>query len=156
MRAGRLRPLGVTLMLCAALLPGCAATKAGDAPPEDMDQRLKVRGQTGRPLPERVPASRAPATGEAPADLVASMRDDVIRRSGANPGTVRLVRDESTTWSDGSLGCPRPGEFYTQSPVPGYWIVFEVAGRVYDYRSDDRGNFRLCEATRPVLPSNAS
>ena len=152
----RFRAVGMALMLSSVALPGCTAPKAGEDPPADMSRRMKVREMTGKPLPERVPETPAPVTGEAPAILVASIRDDVARRSGVSPGAVRLVRDESTTWSDGSLGCPRPGEFYTQSPVPGYWIVFEVAGRVYDYRSDDRGNFRLCEATRPVLPSNAS
>ena len=41
---------------------------------------------------------------------------------------MRLIRDEAVTWSDGSLGCPQPGEYYTQVLVPGYWIVFDVAG----------------------------
>ena len=79
----------------------------------------------------------------------------MIRRSGADPSSVRLIRDESVTWSDGSLGCPLRGEFYTQAPVPGYWIVFDVVGRKFDYRSNGQGNFRLCESPR-VAPSGSS
>jgi hypothetical protein len=83
------------------------------------------------------------------------VREDAIRRSGADPSVVRLIRDEAVIWSDGSLGCPLLGEFYTQALVPGYWIVFDVAGRKFDYRSDGRGRFRLCESRRAVSPATS-
>ena len=57
---------------------------------------------------------------------------------------------EPLTWSDGSLGCARPGQAYTQALVPGYQVVLEVEGRQYDYRATERGYYVLCEL--PTLP----
>ncbi|MBP7607881.1 MAG: hypothetical protein KA760_00200 [Steroidobacteraceae bacterium] len=151
----RSKPAAATLLMCSVLLQGCLGAQAGDEPVDDKARRVEARRATAKPLPERVAEPRAPVTGEAPADLVARVREDVIRRSGADPSSVRLIRDESVTWSDGSLGCPLRGEFYTQAPVPGYWIVFDVVGRKFDYRSNGQGNFRLCESPR-VAPSGSS
>lgn len=158
-RSGRVR-LGerahspaATLLLCGALLQGCVSAGAGDEPVDEKARRAEARSSMAKPLPERVAEPAPPVTGEAPAELVARIREDVIRRSGADPSTVKLIRDESVTWSDGSLGCPRPGEAYTQATVAGFWIVFDVAGRQFDYRSDGRGSFRLCEGRRASLPA---
>ena len=114
----RAKPGAATLLMCGALLQGCVGARAGDDPVDDRARRDDVRGTVVRPLPERVSEPRAPVTGEAPAELVARVREDVIRRSGADPATVRLIRDESVTWSDGSLGCPRPGESTHRPPSP--------------------------------------
>jgi hypothetical protein len=56
-----------------------------------------------------------------------------------------VIRDQAVTWSDGSLGCPQPGVFYTQALVPGYWVVLQVGDQEYDYRASERGHFVLCE-----------
>jgi hypothetical protein len=149
----RARQGAAIVLMCGVLLQTCGGAQAGDEPVEDKARRVEARKTSSKPLPERVSEPRAPVLGEAPADLVARVRDDATRRSGADATAVRLIRDEAVTWSDGSLGCPRPGEFYTQAPVPGFWIVFDVAGRQFDYRSDSRGNFRLCESLRAVPPS---
>lgn len=150
---GRAQPGAVTVLFCASLLQGCVSTRASGDPVDDRTRREAVRGTVAKPLPERVSEPPQPVLGEAPAELVAQIREDVIRRSGADPSTVKLIRDESVTWSDGSLGCPRPGEVYTQVLVAGFWIVFDVAGRQFDYRSDRRGSFRLCEGRRPSEPT---
>ena len=48
------------------------------------------------------------------------------------------------TWPDGSLGCPKPGEMYTQMIVPGYRVVLQAGGERYAYHSDQRGRFVVC------------
>src|SRR5438105_6235108 len=53
-------------------------------------------------------------------------------------------RAESVVWNDGSLGCPEPEMMYTQALVNGYWVVIDASGQNYDFRVDNRGNFRLC------------
>jgi len=135
------------------LLGGCAAPQSNEESNVDRARRLEVGQETTKPLPARVPQPQPPVTGEAPADLLARVREDVLHRTGADPAALRVVRDESVTWSDGSLGCPHRGEVYPQMLVEGYWIVFEAVGREYDYRADARGQFRLCEGAIRTTPA---
>lgn len=60
---------------------------------------------------------------------------DMAARLDVNPQAIRVVGVESVVWCDGSLGCPRPGLFYTQALAPGLRIVLEVAGRTYHYHA---------------------
>lgn len=97
-------------------------------------------------LPERVPTtSETPVIGEPDSSLVSRIKQDLIGRTGATEADIAVVRSEAVIWSDGSLGCPEPGEMYTQSTVNGFWVVLEHRGVEYDYRATETGYFRLCE-----------
>jgi hypothetical protein len=100
---------------------------------------------------ERVPATE-PGTviGEVPADLLAAILDDLADRLGAAPEEIAILRGEAVVWNDGALGCPQPGQFYTQALVNGYWVVLAHGGQEYDYRASDRGTFFLCEQSLPL------
>ncbi len=50
------------------------------------------------------------------------------------------------TWNDGSLGCPQPGQLYTQALVDGFQVVLEVDDEQFDYRVGSGTDVRLCEA----------
>ena len=97
---------------------------------------------------ERVPEPAPPVTGEAPAEVLARIRGDLATRTGSDTAALKPVRDEAVTWNDGALGCPRFGEVYPQQTMRGYWVVYAVDGKSYDYRVDARGRFRLCENPR--------
>jgi len=86
-----------------------------------------------------------PVTGEVPASLLEDIRADLAQRSGVTQEAILVIRDQAVTWSDGSLGCPQPGIFYTQALVPGYWVVLQVGEKQYDYRASQSGYFFLCE-----------
>ena len=108
---------------------------------------------TVRPAPT-VPVSKPLTTttsvavvGEVPESLLAAVIDDARGQVGAEQ--IRVIRAESTVWNDGALGCPRPGELYTQAIVDGYWVVLEAAGEELDYRLTVEGTFRLCKSTGP-------
>ncbi len=62
--------------------------------------------------------------------------ESVLRRE------ITVTRAEAVVWNDGSLGCPKPGEFYIQMLINGYWVVLEVEGIEYDYRVSDKGSLR--------------
>lgn len=106
---------------------------------------------TAKPTPSLTPGlptvspGGTPVTGEVPAGLLAEIIADAVTRSGVDEAAIVVVRGESVTWSDGSLGCPQPGMNYTQALVPGYWVVLDAAGTEYDYRASARGFFTLCE-----------
>jgi hypothetical protein len=105
--------------------------------------------------PERVPEPPAtpPVKGEAPADLIATLRADLAKQTGVSASEAQLIRAEAVVWPDGGLGCPKAGEMYTQATVPGYWIEFELASRVYSYHATEKGYFRLCPSVLPQPPN---
>lgn len=96
------------------------------------------------------PTPGVPITGEVPASLLTQIFQDLSERLKIEIEQIEISKAEQVVWNDGSLGCPQPGEFYTQALVDGYWLILEVDNVVYDYRASDRGNFFLCEP--PSLP----
>jgi hypothetical protein len=102
-------------------------------------------------LPERVPGETPPVTGEVPEDVLSPIVADAAERTGTEPAEIEVVRSQSITWNDGSLGCPKPNMYYTQALVDGYWVVLSYQGQEFDYRVNERGAFFLCE--EPTLPN---
>jgi hypothetical protein len=101
-----------------------------------------------RKQPERVPKpEETEITGEVPEDILDAILDDLTQRTDAEANAIQQLRAESHRWSDGSLGCPKPGEVYTQVPVDGYRVVLEYDDQQYDYRVTKRGYFFLCEGS---------
>jgi hypothetical protein len=81
----------------------------------------------------------------APADLISSMIADLAGRLGIDASQVAVASATAVTWNDGSLGCPQPGQMYTQALVPGFKIVLEAGGKQYAYHASERGGFKLCQ-----------
>ena len=81
--------------------------------------------------------------GEVPPRLLEAVIADASSVSGGDE--VEVVVAEARVWNDGSLGCPRPGELYTQAIVDGYRVVLSVGDQELDYRLTAEGPFRLCE-----------
>ena len=80
-----------------------------------------------------------PTLGEVPGTLLGEIIADLAGATGAKRDSIKLVRAEAVVWHDGSLGCPKPGEFYIQVLMSGYWVILEVAEQEYDYRANDSG-----------------
>jgi hypothetical protein len=118
--------LGV-LVVVAACATGGASPTAGSSSPSD---------------PSGGPQASA---GTLPASIIDPIVADAAGRLGVDPSSVKIVAAETQTFSDGSLGCPRPGEMYTQALVDGYQVIVEANGRQLDYRGSGPGRFKLCE-----------
>ena len=106
-------------------------------------------------MPERVPPIQVitPITGEVRAELLDSILKDLSERTGTTSEQFSVIQVQETVWNDGSLGCPQPGIFYTQALVNGYWVIFEIDGKKFDYRVTDKGYFFLCEdGIFPISP----
>lgn len=103
------------------------------------------------PQPNRETATPPPtgdqelSRGEVPQVLIDAVLADLLQRTGEERSAINVVSAQAVTWSDGSLGCPKPGVMYTQALVDGFQIIFDVAGERYDYHLSDNGNFVLCE-----------
>ena len=119
----------------------------------EIDKRIEARRQLADRQPARVPTNEpAAVTGEVPVELLDAIRTDLGKRLGIETTDLEPVRAEAVNWNDGSLGCPRPDQVYTQSITPGYHVVFEFAGTAYDYRAKRNGLFMLCELPVTIGP----
>lgn len=111
-----------------------------------------------RPIPpalETVPTANPKAasiTGEVPEPILDSVFQDVEERTGVSREEIKVQTAEAVIWNDGALGCPQPGQMYTQATVEGYLIVLEVDNKVFNYHAAAPGFFILCENSLPLPP----
>lgn len=68
---------------------------------------------------------------------------------GITPPMIKIISFEKKDFSDSSLGCPQPGQMYSQAIVSGYQVVLEAQGQQYDYRIGEGDNVILCENGSP-------
>ena len=98
---------------------------------------------TGPGSPPPPSASPGP-TADVPPKRWAAIISDLTSR-GVPTDSVALVSARSVTWNDGSLGCPKPGQSYTQAQVTGMQVIVSVGAVSYDYRFGRSDNPQLCQ-----------
>jgi hypothetical protein len=113
-------------------------------PTQDRALRLTTTVIVEKINPADFPIS-TPIVGEVPDAILEKIITDLVNRTNPDKQKIKVIRSESITWNDGALGCPKPGEFYTQALVNGYWVILQVDETSYDYRVSDSGYFTLCE-----------
>ncbi|MGI8828943.1 MAG: hypothetical protein ACR2I5_04105 [Candidatus Limnocylindria bacterium] len=143
-------------LFLSSLLVGCAASfgeppdaSPSDAPPSDASP-------SDEPDASRPPfATTGPLESEAampgmPADIPdaawTAILADLSEVVGQPVESPTVLSAESLTYNDGSLGCPEPGQMYTQALVDGYRVIVEADGEEYDYRIGRGTDVRLCES----------
>ena len=140
-----MRLLAAIALVSVAALAGCAGqaepieaekSDAGFDRERELERRLEVRRELGNKLPAPVPDEpRTPVLGEVPDSILSSARADLAAKLDVSPDTLEVREAAAVVWNDGSLGCPRPDEVYTQALEPGYRIILEHGDRQYDYRA---------------------
>ncbi|WP_298752643.1 hypothetical protein [uncultured Serinicoccus sp.] len=173
--------LAVTALSLAAALAGCGdtdgsageqaatATQSEEAGGEDGDadesedpsMSTDEPGAGDRPTQTQI----APGGGDVSLPLGAVpdavlQRSDVqeaveaeAERAGVEPEAVTIAGYADVTWSDGSIGCPKPGMMYTQALVPGHQLVLEVDGSYASYHAAEGKPFSYC--AQPVGPATS-
>jgi len=117
--------LALGLMLIASILTACGSSTTSPT------------ATTGAsPV---VPPESAAAVGAAMADAANHL--------GASADALRLEQVQAREWSDSSLGCPQPGQLYSQVITPGYLIVITSGSRQLKYHTDERTRVTLCRET---------
>jgi hypothetical protein len=96
--------------------------------------------------------SLPPELGEVPVELFLDAAEQAAAIAAVPVDQVSLVRAAAVTWNDGSLGCPEPGQMYTQALVPGFWLVLVAGGNEFDFRASERGEVKLCPAGQGIPP----
>lgn len=155
----RTRPLALAASTASLALALTACGSADD--PEQLD---------GAPTSSATPAEPLSPTGTEPAtveptgapegdtvepddqdEVVTAAIEDLAQREGVAPDDVSVVSDTQVEWSSGALGCPQPGQFYTQVITPGRQILLEVGGREFAYHAGETGPAAYCE--NPETPT---
>ncbi len=101
-----------------------------------------------RPSGSPIVVSAPPSGDPLPVDLAAAIVADAATVAGIAPADVVIVSVEATTWNDGALGCPEPGQVYTQALVDGYRVIVTAGDSELDYRTGG-DSFRRCETFQP-------
>jgi len=128
-----IRKLLLAGILGFAMLLDTTACTGAEAPIEEWSSEPAVGG----------------VTGEVPDDLLEAIFADLEKRTGAQRSAFKVLQTEARQWNDGGLGCPEPGQVYTQAIVDGYQVVIEHQGKSFDYHASERGYFKLCAGYLP-------
>src|SRR5262249_9309142 len=107
--------------------------------------------------PSTVPATPTPVAAATPPDsgatpvvppesaaVVDAALADAASHLNVSRDTVRVSRVEPRTWPDASLGCPQPGQLYSQVVTPGYLVIIVAGSRQLEYHTDERSWVTLC------------
>jgi hypothetical protein len=120
----------------------------------DAAQDPVIKPTLGAGQPALVPATPPAEGSAAPFDenskkMLELAQQALARELNLQPADTTLVTIAPIEWSDGSLGCPKPGMNYLQVITPGYQITLEAQGQRYEYHTDLRGAVVRCDQTRP-------
>lgn len=118
------------------LLTGCASPGGPMSTPSGSGSHPSFQTMPPLSTPSGSPISIGDARWQA-------ILDDLAGRGVT--ATPTLVSAESITWSDSSLGCPKPGMMYSQVITPGAKVVVTADGRTWDYRFGRGEVPRLCQ-----------
>ena len=138
------------------LLTGCKEEAPSPSREEMMNKKMEVTQDTASLGIERaaLPQQELQAGIDpgVPKELLNNIRVDAAERAKSVPESVRVIMARQKKWADGSMGCPVPGEVYTQMQTSGYHIVAAVGLQKFDYRAGENGRFRLCDPMRIKKP----
>lgn len=130
-------------LLVALVVVGCGQVDGG----ADGSTTSSAAAPT-TPEPNSTTTVDAPVTtgssSSAQSTAVQNATAELSSRAGVPVSEIRVVEAKAVSWPDGSLGCPREGEMYTQAIVDGHQIFLSAGDRIFDYRSDAEGNVVLC------------
>jgi hypothetical protein len=86
---------------------------------------------SGQPTPDP-PQSPIPGANS---QVVERSIADLAEREGVEESEITIVAVEEVTWSDGSLGCAKPGRMYTQALVEGQRITLRIGDQDFAYHA---------------------
>lgn len=87
-----------------------------------------------------------PVPPEASAAVDAA-RQAAATRLGVAPDQLQVTEVQPQQWPDASLGCPQPGQLYSQIVTPGFSVVIASGGHELEYHTDTRNRVTLCHET---------
>lgn len=78
--------------------------------------------------------------GDAEADTIAAaVQEFMVGELGVALGDVQVISAERTEFTDSCLGLGGPAESCLQAITPGWVVIVDVAGQMYEARTDETG-----------------
>ncbi|MCH9002477.1 MAG: hypothetical protein IIC02_07865, partial [Planctomycetes bacterium] len=119
---------------------------------DDQSLLTLLENALGKQIAGREPiVSGTPSMSDVSSEADSTARRELSALLGVEPGDLRLVYSRILEFSDGSLGCPDAGAFYTQAIIPGYVLLYELKGTRYPFHvSIDGQLFTDCRGENNV------
>jgi hypothetical protein len=134
-----------------------ACQGSGEPEPEDDTATTASPQPTDEPTDEPGDDATDEGSGLSAEALVQGAVDDLAAREDADAGDIQAGQLEQVTWPDGSLGCPIPGQAYTQALIDGTRLVLTLDGTDYAYHGQGEEPLEYCaEPTDPVAGDTAT
>jgi len=139
---------GVALLLTAC---GTATEQPTSGGPASLPTATRAGKPTMPPTSEAVPVPTARLTlippSEAP-QAALNAREDLAQKLNIPADEITIVSVEAVEWPDGCLGVYVEGIMCIQVITPGYRVVLEANGQVYEYHTNQTGS-QVILATAP-------
>jgi hypothetical protein len=121
------------------LLVACAPSPTETLSPLNTPAPAPIEPATLEPTATSVPSPTAEPAALQLSPEVALLADqarlDLSIRTGIALDRITVQSVEAVQWSNSSLGCPQPGMMYLQVITPGYIMLLEASGGVYEYHT---------------------
>jgi hypothetical protein len=78
------------------------------------------------------------------AGAVDAARQAAATHLGIGPDQLQVSQVEPHQWPDSSLGCPQPGQLYSQIVTPGFLVMLTSGSHQLEYHTDMRSRVVLC------------
>ncbi|MFT4629224.1 MAG: hypothetical protein ACI8PV_000333 [Dinoroseobacter sp.] len=142
----------IPMFLGLALLSACSlgvnhaaeAPKSADASKIEKQQTKQISGVKN--MPKRFSRD----------ELISTAKQDLAKDLDLDLKEIKVLSASPVTWRSGALGCPKPGEVYTQALVPGVLIVLGAQSKHYRYHGKRHGLASLCPNPRAESPAPSS
>ncbi len=82
-----------------------------------------------------------------PESVSQAVIQEVSNMTNIDPNKLKILNYSQTSWPDGCLGLPNPGEFCTQAFVEGWQVVVGNSDKEWIYRTNANGNYLRLENT---------
>lgn len=161
--------VSLVLVTVAVLLSACGSddsSQSSDGGSDPTSPAATSPEATEPAIPEDPPsASPTPLDPQSPADLptgpaptgtagVENAIADLAQREGVSEQEIEVSGYAEVTWSSGAIGCPEPGQAYTEALVPGAQLILVVDGERFSYHAEQtssgQADFFYCAS--PEVP----
>jgi hypothetical protein len=138
---------GLALVGAVASIVFVAACGDEDAPGGGTTPDVTTSAETSSPEP----STTLPLPGPAPTSAVDQSIALLADQLGISPDEIEVARAIEIDWRDGSIGCAKKGQGYTQVITPGALVELSVDGTLYAFhQAQNMPPFYCANPTEPL------